>query len=102
MNPSQSTAFSCLFGASLILSIAGCNLFSPLDKPSGDPQILSAARACLDRADYGCALDFYEKLSAESNDIKLVEEAYAILDQNGAGFGAYAVSFGANPKDIGK
>ena len=30
--------------------LAGCNLYSFIDKPKGDEQILSAARACFDGA----------------------------------------------------
>ena len=32
---------------------SGCNLFGGIDTPSGDAQLLSAARACFDQGDFG-------------------------------------------------
>lgn len=85
--------------AALALSagVLACNAFDPLSSPSGDDQLLSAARACLDRGDFECALDHYGKLSADKADVKASEQAYAILAQNNAGFTAFATAFGTDP-----
>jgi hypothetical protein len=84
--------------ALMLGSQIGCNVFDPIDSPSGDEQVLSAARACLDNGEYQCALDNYAKLSSAQDATRYTEEAFAILDQNGAGFGAFAGAFG---KDFG-
>jgi len=75
--------------------LAGCNLYSFIDKPKGDEQILSAARACFDRADYACAREYYAQLSASYADIKASEEAFMILAENGAGMAAFMETFGS-------
>ena len=36
---------------SLLAAASGCNLFDPLDSPTSDAQLISAARACFDRGD---------------------------------------------------
>jgi len=64
-----------------ILPLAGCNLFGGLSSPSSDPQYLVAARACLDRGDYQCALDNYRALSGNQNDIKVSEISLTQLAQ---------------------
>ena len=64
-----------------ILPLAGCNLFGGLSSPSSDPQYLVAARACLDRGDYQCALDNYRALSGNQNDIKVSETSLTQLAQ---------------------
>ena len=75
--------------------LAGCfNVFSPLDHPSGDIQLISAARACFDRGDLQCAMDNYQKLSPNSLEIQMSEEAFVTLDQNGAGMSSFMQSFG--------
>jgi hypothetical protein len=78
----------------LLIGLSGCNLFGGIDSPSGDAQIASAARACLDQGDYACALSNYQKLSSADSDITNSESAYAVFDQNGATFGAFAAGFG--------
>jgi hypothetical protein len=64
-----------------LLPLAGCNLFGGLSSPSSDPQYLVAARACLDRGDYQCALDNYRALSGNQNDIKVSETSLTQLAQ---------------------
>ena len=79
------------------LSLCGCNLFSPLDRPTGDDQLLSAARICLDQADYECARNYYSKLSLPLVDIQQSELAYATFNENGLGFGVLAATLGKSP-----
>lgn len=76
-----------------LVGACGVNIFSPVDSPSGDAQLLSAARACLDSGDVACALDFYNRLS--SSDTKFAENAFALLNQQGATFGAFLTSVGS-------
>ncbi len=66
---------SCL----TVIFLSSCNLFAFVDKPSGDAQLLDAARACLDRADYQCALDYYKQLSNSFIDVKISETSLTNL-----------------------
>jgi hypothetical protein len=75
-------------------SLSGCNVFSLVDKPSGDEQILSAARACFDSGDFDCARSYYAELSASYSDIRASEEAFLILAENGATMAAFMETFG--------
>ncbi|MGK5085010.1 hypothetical protein WDW37_17105 [Bdellovibrionota bacterium FG-1] len=94
--------FTCSFASlAIVITTASCNVFSPFSSPGGDVQLISAARARLDQGDYAGALDAYQKLSGDSADIAASEEAYTILVQNGAGFGAFATSFGSSPNAKG-
>jgi hypothetical protein len=90
-NPSRQ--ISLLLLATTLLS--GCNVFSVVDKPSGDEQALSAARACLDDGDFECARKYYAELSNEYADIRESEEAFMILAENGATMGAFMETFGS-------
>ncbi|NDG83917.1 MAG: hypothetical protein EBX52_02640 [Proteobacteria bacterium] len=69
-----------LFGLSA-LTFSACNLFGGLSKPSNDAQYLEAARACLDRGDFQCALDNYNALSNSENDRKISETSLTRLAQ---------------------
>ncbi len=80
-----------LLALPLVLS---CNFFDPFDTPTNDDQLKSAARACLDQADYACALEYYGKLAASESDVANSELAFTILSQNGASFGAFAIAIG--------
>lgn len=71
----------------------GCNIFDPIDNPSGDPQLISAARACFDQGDFECALEHYGELASDS-DIRNSEEAFVILDQQGIGMAAFMLAIG--------
>lgn len=82
-----------------LLGLTSCNLFSSIDSPSGDIQILSAARACLDSGDFACAKNYYNQLSNNDNDIKQSELAYTDLEQIGIGMQQFAAAFG-NGKNI--
>jgi hypothetical protein len=66
-----------------VLTLTSCNLWGGIDKPSGDEQILSRARGCLDRGDYACATEYYAKLSASQNDTRLAETALVAMAQDG-------------------
>jgi hypothetical protein len=79
------------------LGLTACNVFDPFDSPTGDAQLLSAARACLDRADFGCARENYAKLSNSESEVRASEEAFAILEENGAGIGPLMSAIGDNP-----
>src|SRR3954462_4044880 len=89
--------------AALLPGLVGCpNLFSVVDKPQGDAQLISAARACLDRGDIPCALADYQKLSNKNSDIANSESAAAILEKYGVGVVDFAgaVSGGKTPGDL--
>lgn len=75
------------------LLLGGCNAFSPVDSPSGDEQLLSAARACFDRGDIECAKDNYGKMTTNT-DLAASETAFAILDQEGISMGTFMAAFG--------
>ncbi len=75
--------------------LAGCNVFSIVDKPSGDEQILSKARACFDQADYDCAREYYAQLSSSYADVRASEEAFMILAENGATMADFMETFGS-------
>lgn len=72
-----------LLGISVALSNLGCNALSFIDSPSGDQQILAAARACFDKGNFDCASKFYGQLSNASSDNANSEGAFEILSQNG-------------------
>jgi hypothetical protein len=75
--------------------LTGCNVYSLIDKPSGDEQILSKARACFDQADYSCAREYYAQLSPSYADVRASEEAFMILAENGATMAAFMETFGS-------
>jgi hypothetical protein len=76
-------------------AFAGCNLYSAFDKPSGDEQILSKARACFDQNDFDCARSYYAQLSTSYADVRASEEAFMILAENGATMAAFMETFGS-------
>ena len=72
----------------------GClNIFDPLDSPSGDAQLLSAARACFDKGDFACAREYYGKLA--NNEDAIAETAFVKLDEQGAGIGSFVYALDA-------
>ncbi len=75
--------FSLFLTLILNFSCTACNVFSPIDPPSGDTQTLSAARDALDRGDYASASKYYGNLSSITSDVINSEEAFAILSENG-------------------
>lgn len=84
-----------------LISLTGCNLFGGLDGPSGDEQLLSAARAAFDQGDYQLAIQLYGELSSANSDVGLSETAYVDLTQAGASMKAYATAFGKGEVAIG-
>jgi hypothetical protein len=88
--------------ATLMLTLlSGCNLFSPLSSPSGDDQILSAARAKFDSGDFQGAIALYNQLSSADQDIALSETAYAQLAEQNASMPNYMAAFGKGNVAIG-
>jgi hypothetical protein len=81
-----------LLAALALSTSAGCNLFGPIDSPSGDAQLISAARACFDQGDITCARELYAQVSANHADISASETAFAILDENGVDMGAFVAA----------
>src|SRR5262245_33958624 len=82
---------------------SGCfNLFSFIDSPQGDAQLISAARACFDRGDYPCALQYYQQVSASQADTARSEEALIILAQNGVGMSAFISAYGNSSSSGGQ
>ncbi len=77
-----------------MISLSGCpNLYKVVDKPSGDAQILSAARAAFDRGDIQEARDLYAKLG--SNETAIAETVYTNIDDCGGGIEAVGAALGA-------
>ncbi|OFZ21021.1 MAG: hypothetical protein A2X94_06730 [Bdellovibrionales bacterium GWB1_55_8] len=92
-----STLFACAFS----LTVTACNVFEPLDGPSSDAQLLSAARAAFDQGRFEEAADFYGRLSSDYAEVSASESAFQILDQYGASMGAFMSSFGQGMENIG-
>lgn len=79
---------AAVLGLTIPLFFQGCiNIFDPIDSPSNDAQLLSAARACFDEGDFSCAREYYGKL-ANNEDAK-AELAFVKLDEVGAGIGSF-------------
>lgn len=64
--------------------LCGCNAFGPVDTPTGDAQLLSAARAAFDRGDFAKAADYYSKVSSAASDSSNSESIFLVLAQHGA------------------
>lgn len=79
-----SRVIPCVLIFSFSSLLSGCNVFSSLDKPSSDPQLLSAARAAFDKGNMSEALSLYQKLSADSGDIAKSEQAFLKMTEQGA------------------
>lgn len=95
-----SRARSFIILALTFMATTSCvNVFSPIDSPGGDDQILSAARAAFDRGDVAKAREYYEKLGA--NETAISEKLFLDLDACGAGIGtlASALSKGSDSLD---
>ncbi len=81
----------------LFLALVGttsCNMFDPIDSPTSDPQLLSAARAAFDHGDFATAAELYGKLSAAEADTVASEQAFRMLEDTGAGMAAFMTAFG--------
>ena len=91
-----------LVGICLVISGCKFNLYSNLDKPSGDAQLLAAARACFDQGDFECAGKYYSQVSSSSSDQANSETAFSILAQDGATVGTFMKAVIKYPSDAGK
>jgi hypothetical protein len=87
-------SFKLLFSLGLALAWSSCNIFGFMDSPSGDAQLLSAARACFNDGDLTCAREYYAKVSNDNTSIRESELAFIKLEENGAGMEAFAYAFG--------
>jgi hypothetical protein len=87
-------SFKLLFSLGLALAWSSCNIFGFMDSPSGDAQLLSAARACFNDGDLTCAREYYAKVSNDNTSIRESELAFIKLEENGAGMAAFAEAFG--------
>ena len=81
--------------AALPLSSCTFNIFAPIDSPSGDAQLLSAAYAAMDRGDFATAVQDFQKVSSLEADNAASGEAFALLAENNIGMGAFATAFGS-------
>jgi hypothetical protein len=61
--PQFKKSLSFVFATTALINLSACNMLAFMDKPSGDVQLLDAARSCLDKGDYSCALEYYQQLS---------------------------------------
>jgi hypothetical protein len=98
----RAKSFLTLSGVLLtaLLSMSGClNIFSPFDKPSGDAQLLSAARAAFDNGDFVSAQKYYSQLSNADADVRTEEEAILVFAQNGASMAQF-MNFVGNVTDL--
>jgi len=77
-----------------VVVLGGCNLFAVLDSPSGDAQILSAARGAMDRGDFVEARALYAKLGGSLAEIRASEEAFLTLAENGIRMREFMGAFG--------
>ncbi|MCC7440793.1 MAG: hypothetical protein IT285_04110 [Bdellovibrionales bacterium] len=80
--------------ALLPLVFASCNIFSFMDPPSGDEQILDKARACFDQGDIECAREYYGQLSDSKIDVQLSELAFVKVYEIGIGMADFMLAFG--------
>lgn len=87
-------SFKLLFSLGLALAWSSCNIFGFMDSPSGDAQLLSAARACFNDGDLTCAREYYAQVSGDNASIRESELAFIKLEENGAGMEAFAYAFG--------
>jgi hypothetical protein len=77
----------------LFLASTGCNLFGFIDQPSGDQQLLAAARGCLDEGNFDCARDYYNQISSLYEDTKQSELSFTDLAEEGLTIGAFVEAF---------
>ncbi len=86
-----------------VLAAPSCNITGWMDSPSGNAQLLSAARACLDVGDLECATTYYQQLTSDYADISASEQAFAILVNAGMTAGDFlTVIVGSGEPDMGK
>lgn len=79
--------FLTLVAAAAIAGSFACvNVFDPIDNPSGEGQLLSAARAAFDEGDIATARELYGKVGTETATAELI---FVDLDSCGADIGAF-------------
>jgi hypothetical protein len=78
--------------AALAGSFSCMNVFSPIDKPHGDGQYLSAARAAFDRGDISSAREYYGKVTGDQAETAKAEEIFLDMDACGADIDAFATA----------
>jgi hypothetical protein len=77
----------------VVVGLSGCvNLFDPIDNPSGDEQILSAARAAFDKGDVAQARELYGKIAG--NEDAKAELIFVDMDGCGANIEAFGTALG--------
>jgi hypothetical protein len=86
----------------LALMLTGCNFYDFLDNPSGDTQLLSAARACFDQGDFTCSSNYYSQISSSTTDQAAAEQAFLILSQNGASMSTFMTAAVSDSSSGGK
>lgn len=91
-------------GVAFFVLNASCNMFDPVDKPDGDEQILSEARACFDQGDIECAKEMYSQLSSAKADVAGTELAFALLEGAGVTMSTFmqAIPSGQGGKGVTK
>ena len=83
-----------VFFSALTFILSGCmNLTGIIDKPRGDGQKLSAARAAFDRGDLDKARELYGELGG--SEVAISETVFLDLDTCGADIGAFGAALGA-------
>ncbi len=83
--------FLSLAALVVVLGSTSClNVYSPIDKPSGNQQNLSAARAAFDRGDIDKAREYYGKISGDET--ATAELIFVDLDSCGADIDAFATA----------
>lgn len=87
--------------AALALGAAACNVFDPLDSPSGEAQLLSKGYACLDQGDAACATEAFAAV-APGNERVEAAEAFAILDGRSMGIREFISAFDLKNPSGGK
>lgn len=75
-----------------VVALAGCNIFAPLDSPSGDAQLLSAARACINQGDMECAREHFSKV-VSATDAANADLAFGMLHNAGVTAGTFVDAF---------
>lgn len=101
MNPFNFVRFQIVFGILMFSVIgfisSGCNLYSFVDKPNSEEQILSAGRACLDDGDWECAQNYYSQLRGGTlSDLAWAEDSFAILEHYGVSITQFAKAFASS------
>lgn len=85
----------------IFLFISGCNVYSGIDTPSGDAQILDKANTCLDANDFACATKWFKMLSPAQSDQEYFSLSIIALDQAGITTSSFIVDASTNTSNAG-